>query len=376
MADALREREVSEAAAPGYAEVSRRMRSVASKALELAPRLELLFVTNIRADDIADLGPDGVLNAAQYYTRREADDIVRAFRELGLTVTPFFDELAFFRAVTREERSSDRQPIVFTTAEGGTGSGRRALIPALCSFLGLPVFNSGAHACSLARHKFHANAVLRIAGVRVPATWKFADGRWAGGSEPAFGTRVIVKPMWESQCIGIDDESVQVVDADFAAFVLERSRRFAQPALVQEFVSGEEVGVSVLRIGSTYALPPMAFRHADGRLFDRRPKTFRDYVLEHDVAHVPLAAVGPLEVELRRAAVSAFDALEMRGTARIDFRVDADGRAWAFDTNESPPPLPTTSYAKAMEQLGFEFHEMLAVWLGTCLADYGIISGV
>jgi D-alanine-D-alanine ligase len=365
-----------EAAALDYAEVSGRMRSVAAKALEIAPRLELLFVTNVRCDDVADLGPDGVLNAAQYYTRREADDIVHAFRELGLTVTPFFDELAFFQAITREEQPSDRQRIVYTTAEGGTGSGRRALIPALCSFLGLPVLNSGAHASSLARHKFHANAVLRSAGVRVPATWKLADGRWAGGSEPALGTRVIVKPMWESQCIGIDDESVQVVDADFAAFVQERSRRFGQPALVQEFVSGEEVGVSVVRIGSTYALPPMAFRHADGRPFDRRPKTFRDYVLEHDVSHVPLDAAGPLGVELRRAAVSAFDALEMRGAARIDFRVDADGRAWAFDTNESPPPLPTTSYAKAMEQLGFEFHELLAVWLGTCLVDYGLVSGV
>jgi hypothetical protein len=50
-----------EAAALGYGEVSERMRSVASKALELAPRLELLFVTNVRSDDLADLGPDGVL---------------------------------------------------------------------------------------------------------------------------------------------------------------------------------------------------------------------------------------------------------------------------------------------------------------------------
>lgn len=367
---------MSEAAAPDYAELSQRMRSLASKAQEIAPQLELLFITNIRPDDVADLGPHGVLNAAQYYSRREADEIIRAFQELGLTVTPFFDEMTFFQAITCEERSSDRQRIVYTTAEGGTGSGRRALIPAMCSLLGLPVLNSGAHASSLARHKFHANAVLRTAGVRVPATWKFSDGRWAGGFEPALGTRVIVKPVWESQCIGIDDESVQVVDAGFAAFVREKNQRFGQPALVQEFVSGEEIGVSVVRIGSTYALPPMAFRYGDGRPFDRRPKTFRVHVLEHDISHVPFDAAGALGVELRRAAVSAFDALEMRGAGRIDFRVDVDGHAWAFDTNESPPPLPTSSYAKAMEQLGFEFHEMLAIWLGTCLVDYGIVSGV
>src|SRR5947209_1842199 len=105
---------MAEAAPPGYAEVSQRMRAVASKALEVAPRLELLFITNIRSGEVADLGPHGVLNAAQYYTRREADEIIRMFQELGLMVTPFFDELAFFQAVTREEQSSDRQRIVYT----------------------------------------------------------------------------------------------------------------------------------------------------------------------------------------------------------------------------------------------------------------------
>jgi D-alanine-D-alanine ligase len=367
---------MSEAGPADYAEISRRMHSAASKALDMAPRLELLFVTNIRSGEVADLGPRGVLHAAQYYTRRKADEIIRTFQELGLTVFPFFDEMSFLRSITREEKASQRQRIVYTTAEGGTGSGRRALIPAICNLIGLPVLNSGAHASSVARHKFHANAILHAAGVRVPATWKFADGRWAGGFQPAIGTRVIVKPMWESQSIGIENESVQVVGARFADFAREKTQRFGQPALVQEFVSGEEVGVSVVRIGSPYALPPMACRQADGRPFDDRPKTFRDEILEHNVSHVPFHATGPVSAELIRAAVSAFDALDMRGAGRIDFRVDADGEAWVFDTNESPPLMRGTSYSRAMEQLGFDFYEMLAVWLGTCLIDYGIVSGI
>jgi D-alanine-D-alanine ligase-like ATP-grasp enzyme len=91
---------------------------------------------------------------------------------------------------------------------------------------------------------------------------------------------------------------------------------------------------------------------------------------------VPFHATGPVSAELIRAAVSAFDALDMRGAGRIDFRVDADGEAWVFDTNESPPLMRGTSYSRAMEQLGFDFYEMLAVWLGTCLIDYGIVSGI
>jgi D-alanine-D-alanine ligase len=367
---------VADVASPDYSKLVDQMHTLASRVLEKAPELELLFITNIWDGDLADFGPNGLLNAGQYYSRRQADEIIRTFQDLGLTVTPFFDELSFFQSVTDQERDSGRLRVVYTTAEGGTGSGRRALIPAMCSFLGLPVLNSGAHACSLARHKFHANAVLRRLGVRVPEAWKFADGGWAGGYCPPIGSRVIVKPMWESQSIGVADDSVQVVDSSFEVFLIERSRRFGQPVLVQKFVSGDEIGVSIIQIGPSRALPPMAFRQADGRLFDKRPKTFRDEALERNVSHVPLDAPAPLATRLSEAAVRAFDALEMRGVGRIDFRVDADGRPWAFDTNESPPPLRRTSYAAAMEHLGFPLEEMLAVWLGVCLVDYGILSGV
>ncbi len=356
-----------------YRDLVKRMRSLADQVSEMASQLELLFVTNIRDGEVTDVGPSGVVNVGQYYSRREADEIIRTFQNIGLTVVPFFDELSFFRAVTTAAPSSDRQRLVYTTAEGGSGSGRRALIPAMCSFLSLPVLNSGAHACSLARHKFHANAVLRRVGVRVPESWSFANGRWLGGSTPALGACVIVKPMYESQCIGVDSQSVQLVGPSFQAFVDERHRVFRQPLLVQEFITGDEIGVSIARIGLTRALPPMAFRQGDGRPFDDRPKTFADEMLEHNVSHVPYYASEPSLTALREAAVLAFDALEMNGVARIDFRVDADGRAWAFDTNESPPPVRGTSYVTAMEHLGFELEEVLAVWLGVCLAERGLI---
>jgi D-alanine-D-alanine ligase len=177
-------------------------------------------------------------------------------------------------------------------------------------------------------------------------------------------------------CIGIGDDSIQVVDAGFEAFVCDRNRRFAQPVLVQEFVSGEEVGVPLARLGSTYALVPIAFRQANGEPFGSRPKTFRDMAIEHNTSLAPFESSDALGTALRRTAILSFDSLGMAGVGRIDFRIDADGRAWVFDTNESPPPVRGTSYATAMESLGFSVQEMLTVWLGICLLDFGLISGV
>lgn len=353
------------------------MRSVAVKASEMSEALDLLLVANLLEGPMVDLGPDGILNAAQYYTRRQVDEIIRSFQELGVSVHTFFNEPDFIAAVIGRDGYGDaRRRIVYTMAEGGTGSGRRALIPALCNLLSLPVLNSGAHACSIARHKFHASAVLRQVGVRVPDTWQFNAGSWVGGLRPNFGLRVILKPMWESMCIGIDEDSVQTVDAEFDAFLRDKHLRLGQPVLVQEFVSGDEVGVPLARIGSTYALPPVAFRQRDGTPFGARPKTFRDQNVERNVSFVPFEASEALGDALRSTAVLAFDALDMSGAGRIDFRVDVDGRAWVFDTNESPPPVARTAYAASMEHLGFSVGEMLAVWLGVCLLEFGLISGV
>jgi D-alanine-D-alanine ligase len=228
----------------------------------------------------------------------------------------------------------------------------------------------------MVRHKFHSYAVLRSVGVRVPDTWLFTDGTWIGGLSPAPGSRVIVKPIYESMGIGVAQDSVSIVDDSFRAYLEEKQLSFGQPALVQEFISGEEVGVPVARIGSVHALPPVAQRRADGTSYAGVPKTFRDEHLDGDISLARFEAPASQLLALRQAAALAFESLEMKGAGRIDFRVDADGRAWAFDTNGEPPPLANTSWAFSMGMLGLSFRDMLALWVGMCMLDHDLISGV
>ena len=117
-----------------YQDVAELMRKIADATLAMASQLRVLFVTNLRWEDLSDLGPDGVVNTSQYYTQREADGMIRSLQELGVTVQPFFSELDFITAVAQgTPRPDDKHEVVFTTAEGGRGSGRRALIPAVLS---------------------------------------------------------------------------------------------------------------------------------------------------------------------------------------------------------------------------------------------------
>lgn len=343
------------------------------RALTAAPDVHLVFVTNLQAGPVTDLGPSGVINTAQHYSRDQADEIIRSLQDLGPSVTSFFDEASFLRWLSDPDRRRRVLEVVFTTAEGGSGSGRRALIPAACALFDLPVFNSGAHACSIARHKFHAHVVLKQAGVLVPDTWMHDGVSWFGGLAPTLGTRLILKPAFESMCIGIDAESVRIVDESFNEVILDYFERFRQPVIAQSFITGQEIGVPLVRSGRTRALPIIEFTRADGSPFGALPKTFDDEVVRHDTDHTVPNLPRQQYQRLQDQAVSAFDALGMSGVGRIDFRVDADGRGWVFDTNESPPPLARTVFSRSMELLGFGLRDMLAIWLGVCLEEHALL---
>jgi D-alanine-D-alanine ligase len=176
--------------------------------------------------------------------------------------------------------------------------------------------------------------------------------------------------------IGVDETSVRTVDDSFDGFVDRRLQDFAQPLVVQDFVSGGEVGVPLIRVGTTHALPALEVRLADESVgLAARVQTFGERT-RRAYQHVRYEASQTEAAELARTAVLAFDAIGMSGVGRMDFRVDADGRAWLFDTNEAPPPIAGTAFATAMDQLGFPLSRMLAVWLGVGLLDAGLISGV
>lgn len=345
----------------------------------LSDDLSVVLVTNIKPEDRIEIEDIGIDNTVQHYTERQASSIIQTFQSAGFHVVSYFSEDAFMADVISEafKEKTRSVPVVFSAAEGGSGPGRRALIPAFCQMHAIAYCNSSPHGCSVARHKYHAHAILRSAGLPAPKAWMVRqDGRWIGEQSPPPGERVIVKPMYESMALGIDDDSVQIVAEDFQAFAQSRIARFAQPLVVQQFVTGHEVAVPILDLERPRALPVVAFTYEAGR-YGGRARTFEDENRSDRVGNVLFDALGAEQNErVRRTGELAFEALDMSGMGRIDMRIDEDGRPWIFDTNEAPPPLPKTSYAMAMDALGFTVEDMLALWTATGLRRAGVNFGL
>src|ERR1700684_3132261 len=80
-------------------DLAREMRRAADDALSVSSNITLLSVTNLQSSEIVDIGRDGIINEAKYYTRGQADEIIRSLQSLGVTVHSFFNELDFLSYV-------------------------------------------------------------------------------------------------------------------------------------------------------------------------------------------------------------------------------------------------------------------------------------
>jgi D-alanine-D-alanine ligase len=69
------------------------------------------------------------------------------------------------------------------------------------------------------------------------------------------------------------------------------------------------------------------------------------------------AQEGALCAELGRVALKCWDIFQLRGYARVDFRVDADGTPWVLEVNANPCISPDAGFAAALEEAGTPYEE-------------------
>lgn len=228
--------------------------------------------------------------------------------------------------------------LVFNIAEGAHGRGREAQVPALLDLLGIEYTGSEPAALSLTLDKALAKHVVRHAGVRTPAFFTLSS---AQAPLPA-GLRypVIVKPVAEGSSKGVLGTSVAEDEEQLRALARALIERYHQEALVEEYLPGREFTVALLGERGTRVLPPMEIVFCDESV------TRKVYTFEHKQAwtsairyDAPAIVDAALRAELEQVATAAFHALGCRDVARMDLRLDAEGRVNFMECN----PLPGLS---------------------------------
>ena len=201
----------------------------------------------------------------------------------------------------------------------------------------VPYIGSDSRTMKAMIDKYETHEILAAAGVAVPAHVLVRTGDDVTPvTYPAF-----VKPICESRSVGISDESVVHNDEELRRRVAYIEGEFDQPALVEEFLPGDEYTALVLGNGETRECLP--------GLVSVEDKHFKNYrILRTDLRGVGLTRIslaGERTEEARRLADRAAEAMGCLDHVRIDMRVDAAGRLRTIEVNGIPGLKPHKSWA-------------------------------
>lgn len=312
---------------------------------------------------------------------RQIERMIEAFQAIGAHAQLFEGDHQFLAALAEgKHRRLKRQLQIaynglgYSVGPGAFQRGRKSLIPLIADSYGFVCANSDPYACTFTLHKFHCFTLLRALGFATPLTWQYCPNRGWIGYKPTPGTKVIVKSTYEAWAVGVTDDSVFIVDEFCDGRVSEIAEGIGQAVTVQEFISGPEVYVPVFSCPEIVTSPPVesVLTRAPG---DSNAVVTVDDNLDDDaIAYRRFDGGEELNGRLRSSAGQIFNALELQGLARIDFRIDAEGRPWVFDIAISPGLEARGSTAESLAGYEFEYPEFVRLVIAATLATRGLLT--
>jgi len=256
--------------------------------------------------------------------------------------------------------------VVFNLCESLSGDARfEPLLPMLLEREGIAYTGSPPLALGVALHKFKAKAMLRAAGVPTPDAVLLAEPEVSGVRLPF---PLIVKPSREDASTGISSRSVVRDRAELGRQVADIVARYRQPALVEGYVEGREIYVSMLgRADGGIDLLPLHEIDFSEMPADRPRIVSFEAKWEESSAEYrgtkPVRCTGlTAEVEARIGSVAraAFAAMELRDYGRLDVRLAADGTPFIIDVNPNCDLSDASGgFARAGRAAGLGYDELI-----------------
>ena len=259
------------------------------------------------------------------------------------------------------------EEVVFNLVEGFPGRPFDAgAVPALCRAFDKGCTGADSPCLLLAQDKGRTKALLQAAGLPCPPAVVVPVGENAPAARLPGGP-YIVKPVCLDASEGIDAASVvPKAGAALRRAVARVHREFGQPAMVEQFIAGRELNVSVLeRRGRVEVLPIAeivfsAFPAGKPRIVDYAAKWLPEsFEYRHTPRIIPARLTARQAEAMRRQARAAWDAVGCSGYARVDFRLDARGRPMILEVNANPDIADDAGFAAALEAAGIPFEEFV-----------------
>ena len=232
-------------------------------------------------------------------------------------------------------------------------NGEDGTVQGLFQLAGIPVIGCGVLASALCMDKDRAHQLVRAAGIEVPASFtvdrqtELAD---VCTQADAIGYPVFVKPVKAGSSFGVS----KVNSRNELADALELAYRYDDRVIVEEGISGFEVGCAVLGNEQLTVGEVDEIELAQG-FFDFEEK----YTLKTSAIHVPARINPELARRIQGTAKQIYRILDCQGFARVDMFLSAFGRIVFNEVNTIPGFTTHSRYPSMMKAAGYSFDEIV-----------------
>jgi D-alanine-D-alanine ligase len=323
---------------------------------------KLRVLVLLHADLVPPEDPSGLTDEERYPMRTELD-VIAALQKLGHepVVVGLHDDLGPVRQAIQKHQPH----VAFNLLEEFRGEAAFDYnLVAYLEALGLPYTGCNPRGLIIARDKALSKKVVSYHRSPAPRFVVFRKGRKIA-LPGKLSYPLIVKSLTADSSTGISEASVVRTDDKLIERVEFIHRTVQTHAIVEQYIDGREVYVTVLGHTRLRTLPAWelsfdelrsnAPRIATSRVkWDQRYQERRGlYVQEADLED------GERRV-LANTSKRIFRALRLSGYARIDYRLREDGKPFFLEANPNPDIQEESEAAGAALSAGMKYAEFIA----------------
>jgi D-alanine-D-alanine ligase len=261
--------------------------------------------------------------------------------------------------------------IVFNISEGLSGRNRESQVPILLEMAGVPFVGADGLTLSLTLDKVMAKKIFIAENIPTPKFFEIKNADVLVNVDH-LKFPLIVKPRFEGSSKGLSDDSRVENTEELRRQASYIINTYKQPALVEEFISGQEFTAAIIGNNNPEVMPLVQIK-IDGRLklndkfytFARITSDRLEYICPARISH-------DLKKKISDISLKVYNAVECRDFGRVDFRVDKEGRPYVLEINPLPSLSTEDVFAVVAKEIGITYDAIIGKILNSALERYGL----
>lgn len=270
----------------------------------------------------------------------QVKDVNEALIKLGYEteIIPFSFDLN--DAIDKIKKANPK--FVFNLVEGIDNDGQLITIaPSILDYLKIPYTGCTKESMFVTSNKVLTKKIMKSNNIPT-AEWVTSGNE----TDNVFieNERYIVKAVWEDASIGLDEDAVVSPKSkeDLLNIINTKNKKYNIEFFAERYIHGRDFTISLVAKKQMPVCEIIFFGHYDKegqvKVFDYNAKWVKD-TPEYDNTDIEFEFEGIPEStvkEMQKIANDSWDIFNLKGYARVDFRVDEAGKPFVLEINPNP----------------------------------------